>query len=229
MSSPTVDYILGDALMHAHKAADVSDLTTTLDTLYVNTSGDLMTGALKGYITVDILSNILALTPTGNQLAYASDTSEFYLYTGSVWKVAPLELSTRSATPDMGAYTQTQGQGISDPQGYYDTAITDKLLHNCAIKSNGDAIEGSVRTTTTGYFQIYLNARWNTVVINFVFREDSTGTHELEHQPVGFNFYYEIMSGNSDALGIDGKPIIQQYSADMGAFQSDLVIDFGTF
>lgn len=206
MPSPTVDYILGDALMHSHNAGDMTNL-----------------------VTVATLATILATTPTVTTLAFASDTSEFYLYTGSAWKVAPLELSTRSATPDMGAYTQSNGQGISDPQGYYDTAITNKLLHNCAIKYNADTTEGAVRTTPTGYFQIYLNARWNTVVINFIFREDSSGAYELEHQPVGFNYYYEIMSGNSDNLGIDGKPIVQQYSSDMGAYQSDIIIDFGTF
>lgn len=200
---PLVD---GDLVMHEHEAGDVSNL-----------------------VTVAILATILATTPTVTTLAYASDTSEFYFFDGSAWKVAPLELSTRSATPDMGAYTQTDGQGISDLQGYYDTVITDKLLTNCAIKGNANTTEGSVRTTTTGAFQIYLNARWNTVVINFVFREDSTGAYELEHQPVGFNLYYEVMSGNSDNLGIDGKPLVQQYSADMGAFQSDIIIDFGGF
>lgn len=205
MPSYQVDY-LQDEVMHSHDAGDLSNL-----------------------VTVGTLATILATTPTVTTLAFASDTSEFYLFDGSVWKVAPLELSTRSVTPDMGAYTQTNGQGISDLQGYYDTAITDKLLHNCAIKGNANTVEGSVRTTTTGYFQIYLNARWNTVVINFVFREDSTGAYELEHQPVGFNLYYELITGNSDLLGVDGKPMVQQYSADIGAYQSDLIIDFGTF
>lgn len=35
MPSPTVDYILGDALMHSHGAGDITDLTTTLDPRYL--------------------------------------------------------------------------------------------------------------------------------------------------------------------------------------------------
>lgn len=228
MPYPTVDYILGDALMHTHKAGDITDLTTTLDPLYVNTSGDLMTGALKGYITVDILSNILALTPTGNQLAYASDTSEFYLYTGSAWKVMPIELETEAAAPDMGAH-EVVGLGKSDKAGYYKDAITDKSLSNIRILGNVRTEEGAIRTTASGIFQVYLNGVWNTVVINFVFREDSTGKYELEHIPVGFSWYYEIMSGNSNEVGLDGYPIVQQYTANMGVYGPLLIIDGGVF
>ena len=76
---------------------------------------------------------------------------------------------------------------------------------------------------------MYLNSVWNDVVINFVFREDSTGAYELEHQPIGLVLYYEIMSGNSDLIGIDGRPMLQQYGASMDAYQMDLQIDGGTF
>jgi len=43
----TIDKILGDALMHDHVSADISDLTTTLDPRYVNVTGDTMTGDLN--------------------------------------------------------------------------------------------------------------------------------------------------------------------------------------
>lgn len=226
MATPTVDYLLDDNLvMHDHSA---SDLGAVLDTRYVNIDGDLMTSALKGYITVDLRATILALTPTGNQLAYATDSNEFYLYDGTNWKVMPLELETETSTPDMGAFN-ADGLGVSDRTGYYKYAITDKNLSNIRILENARNEEGAVRTTTGGVFQVYLNSRWNNVVINFVLREDSAGTYELEHAPVGFVYYYEIMSGNSDRLGLDGKPIVTQYSSSMGCYQANLQIEGGSF
>jgi len=179
-------------------------------------------------VLVDTKANILATTPDAGKLAYATDTLEFYLYDGTNWKVMPLELETETSTPDMGAYN-ADGLGVSDKAGYYKEAITDKDITNSRILSSDRAEEGSIRTTTAGVFQIYLNSTWNNVVINFVLREDSDGTYELEHAPVGFDWYYEIMSGNSDKIGIDGRPIITQYSCSMGCYQQDLVLDGGQF
>ena len=74
-----------------------------------------------------------------------------------------------------------------------------------------------------------LDGQWNDIVINFRFREDASGAYELEHNPIGLTLWYEVMSGNSDAIGVDGRPLIQQYSASMGAYQQDLIIDGGDF
>jgi len=179
-------------------------------------------------LIVDTKVNILAKTPAAGRMAYATDTLEFYLYDGTNWKVMPLELETETSTPDMGAYN-ADGLGVSDKAGYYKEAITDKDITNSRILSSDRAEEGSIRTTTAGVFQVYLNSTWNNVVINFVLREDSSGVYELEHAPVGFDWYYEVMSGNSDNLGLDGRPIIQQYTSNMGAYQNDLVLDGGDF
>lgn len=205
MPSPTVDYILGDMLMHSHNAGDLSNL-----------------------VTVATLATILATTPTVTTLAYATDTSEFLLYDGTNWKVMPIELETEAAAPDIGAH-EVVGLGKSDKAGYYKDAITDKSLSNIRILGNVRTEEGAIRTTASGIFQVYLNGVWNTVVINFVFREDSTGKYELEHIPVGFSWYYEIMSGNSNEVGLDGYPIIQQYTANMGVYGPLLIIDGGVF
>ncbi len=179
-------------------------------------------------VIVETKAGILAQSPSAGKLAYATDTLEFYLYDGTNWKVMPLELETETATPDMGAYNQ-EGLGVSDKAGYYDTDITDKKLHNVTLLENANATEGSIRTTTSGVFQVYLNGVWNNVVINFVLREDSSGAYELEHAPVGFTYYYEVMSGNSDNLGLDGYPIIQQYTANMGCYGPTLELSGGTF
>lgn len=124
--------------------------------------------------------------------------------------------------PDIGV------EQTSDKRGYGLDYVTDKLISNCTIGSNSDEVEGSIRTNS-GYYQIYLNGVWNDIVINFRFREDSSGGYELEHKPVELELWYEVMSGNSDIIGIDGKPIFQQYTTNMGAYQSDLIISGGSF
>jgi hypothetical protein len=177
---------------------------------------------------------ILATAHSAGKLAYATDTLEFYLYDGTNWKVMPLELETETSTPDMGVYNQENstgvaGFGVSDRAGYYEDALTDKDITNSRILGNSRAEEGAVRTTSGGVFQVYLNSTWNDVVINFVLREDANGTYELEHAPVGFDLYYEVMSGNSDALALDGRPVFHQYESDMGCYQKDLAVDGGTF
>ena len=77
--------------------------------------------------------------------------------------------------------------------------------------------------------RVYLNGANEDVVTGFRFREDSDGSYELEHKPVGFEWWYELFSGNSDKIGIDGRPIIRQYSSDMGACQRPLVLSGGEF
>jgi len=116
----------------------------------------------------------------------------------------------------------------SDKRGYGNDYISDKVINYCTIGGGADDDEGAVRVVD-GVFQIYANGVWNDVVINFVLREDSSGSYEFEHTPVGFEWYYEIMSGNSDILGLDGRPVIQQYSSSMGAYQRDLQLDGGSF
>jgi len=180
-------------------------------------------------VLVNTRANILATTPAqSGVLAYTTDTAEFFLYDGTNWRVAPLELKTENETPDMGAHTTDQLEP-SDRAGYYDDAITDKALSNVRILESAVEEEGAIRTTTGGLFQVYLNGVWNDVVVNFRLREDSEGSYELEHRPIGFDLWYEVMSGNSDQLGLDGRPLVTQYSASMGAYQRDLVIDGGTF
>jgi hypothetical protein len=201
----TIDKLLGQPLLHSHSQSDVRLRTGTKAT-------------------------ILAVSGQTGELAYATDTSEFYLYDGSDWKVAPLELQTEAEAPDMGAHNE-DGLGTSDKMGYYSDAITDKNLHSIRLlEYKRTAEEGAIRTTTDGDFQVYLNSTWNDVVINFRLREDSDGNYEFEHKPIGFDKWYEIMSGNSsDYFDLAGKPVVQQYTTSMGAYQRDIIINGGTF
>jgi hypothetical protein len=174
-----------------------------------------------GKITVDTKANILATTASSGLIAYATDVERFYYADGTSWFEAPIALKARSANPNMGA---EQDEGLS---GYGYDYITDKNLDNCLVKGNARSVEGAIRTSATA-FQIYLNGVWNDIVINFRFREES-GSYELEHNPVGLTWWYEVSSGNSNYLGLNGLPLIQQYSASMGAFPCKLIIDGGDF
>jgi hypothetical protein len=177
------------------------------------------------FFIVDTKATILASTPTNAKIGLATDTDEMYLYdtNDDEWKVASLELKAEGANPDMG-YTQE-----NDKLGYHSDAITDKVLSWVKLGSGAEDEEGALRQVD-GIFQIYLNGAWNDVVINFVFREDSSGGYELEHQPVGFEWYYEVMSGNSgDYFDLNGLPVVQQYTTSMGCYQPKLQIDGGTF
>ncbi|GAG13276.1 unnamed protein product [marine sediment metagenome] len=184
-------------------------------------------------VDTDTKANILASTPTANALSYATDTFEFYLWDldNTEWRVAPLELQLMlSGVMDMGpGMPDLPGIIWNDRAGISENYITDKTLHNVRLLYSVLEEEGSIRTTTSGTFQVYLNSTWNDVVINFVLREDSSGDYEFEHKPVGFTLWIEIMSGNSDLLAINGLPIIQQYGASMGALPVPLQIDGRTF
>jgi|WetSurMetagenome_2_1015567.scaffolds.fasta_scaffold15037_3 hypothetical protein len=174
-------------------------------------------------VKVDTKANILALTATAGLIAYATDVNRFYYANGTSWYEAPIALKARSANPNMGI---DQDNPLS---GYSDVTITDKSIYNSRILGNANATEGSIRTTTTGYFQIYLNGVWNTVVINFVLRENATNSYVFEHQPIGFTEWIEIMSGNGRTLGLNGLPLVSQYQASMGAYGVPLQLDCGVF
>lgn len=169
-------------------------------------------------LTTDTKANILASTPTAGTMAFSTDTFEFYIANGTGWMKQDFALVPESANPDMG-YVQT-----SSKIGYRPTYLTNKVIENSSVGySNfvGTPPTGAIRITSTGYFQIYLNGVWNNVVINFVFRENSSYGYTFEHQPIGFTQYIEIMSGNSLAnVGLNGLPITQNYLTSMGPYPS---------
>lgn len=179
-------------------------------------------------ITIDTRANILASTPTGSALGFATDTNEFFIY-NSGWFVAPLELQIDDGTPDMGLQPPTI---FNDRAGYSDEYITDKSIYNSRLLGSVVEEEGSIRTSN-GTFQIYLNSTWNDVVINFRFREqtdDEGGSnYQLEHNPIGLDEWYEVLSGNSDQKGLNGLPITQNYHTDMGAYQTPIRVQGRSF
>jgi len=194
-------------------------------TIYDDYGVEIVTdhGALTGladndhpqYVLVNSTrSAILASSPTIRTVALSTDTLEMFVWNGIAWHVAPLELIEQGNTVDMGLlYPMVQ----NDRAGYTADYITDKTIYNSAIGGNANTDEGSIRVSG-GTYQVYLSGTWNDVVTGFRFREDDNGAYELEHRPIGFDWWVEVMSGNSDELGLNGLPLAQQYSVSMGAF-----------
>lgn len=173
---------------------------------------------------VDTKQAILNTSPPGVLIGFAYDTNEFLLYdtNRSEWYEASIPFFEQLATPTPGA------RGSGDGNGYYRDVVAYKRLSNIHIGGNNENIEGGLRLAAQG-FQGYFDGQWNDFVINFIFREDENDGYELEHIPVGFNEYIEISSGNSNWKGLNGLPLVQQYTSTPGANPLPLTIDGGTF
>lgn len=118
----------------------------------------------------------------------------------------------QQASPDMG-YLQN-----SNRAGYYPEKISNKDLKNVTIKGSYREERGSVRTTKSNEYQIYLGDEWKTIVTGFRFRENASGGYALEHKPVGFETWIAVHTGNSVNVGLNGKPMVQAYQVSMGAY-----------
>lgn len=124
--------------------------------------------------------------------------------------------------PDIGAI-QT-----SDVRGYGRDYIAEKTLAYCRIGASAFDEEGAVRIKNN-IFQTYINGEWLDVPTGFRFRQDPNGNYEFEHKPTGFEWWIEVSSGNSDLLGLNGLPLVQNYAVSMGAYPVPLELDGGTF
>lgn len=173
-------------------------------------------------LKVDTEANILATSAAITGFAYGTDTEQFYLADGANWRRLSLKMNAEPQAPDMGSETD------STKDGYYEDAITDKDISNSKIGSNANNEERSVRTAATG-LQLYLNGQWNDLYELYL-REDDTFGYVVEHLPIGFDEYIEVMTGNSlQNLGLNGRPITQQYKTSMGVYPAPQIIDGGTF
>lgn len=185
------------------------------------TTGKLdLVNSASGGIDPDTKANILALTPSSPQTALATDTGEFFVWDGSSWNIASLELSNQPNAIDAGAYQ-------SDVLGYYYDALSNKFIYNCVLRGSDRQLEGSIRINTEvspTTFEIYLRGQWNTIIYNYVI--DSTTNYELVHTP--FQREIDVRSGNSNDISLSGYPVIQEYQTSAGAYQPPVVISGGS-
>ena len=112
---------------------------------------------------VDTKSNILASTATTGKITFASDTQEFYVADGSVWRAHALPLGGVSVGPDIGALA------FKEDWGYGQKDIASKNLHSVVIKDFTEGItqleRGAFRCNyTSNSLQYYDGTQWLTVI-----------------------------------------------------------------
>lgn len=181
-------------------------------------NGLLLTGnTITALVIVDTRDTIVALTPTADQIAFATDTKRFMFADGTNWQESSTEYKPRTAK-DMG-HTQDSSQ-----LGYGETYITDKTLHNVRILESVLNAKGSIKVSEDidgiQSLQIFINGAFNDLPADITFIDaDGNYIHSINNQTI------EIMSGNSTVLGMNGLPKIQQYKVSMGAFPFPRVLD----
>lgn len=233
-------------------ATNVQTAINELDTEKVAKAGDTMTGDLNvpdeaygapwdgstevptknalydkiqslSAMAVGTEATILALTPTSGLTAYGTDTQFFYVADGTNWRRASLKFYTDSANPDMG-YLQNNAK-----DGYYATFITDKYLYNVVLQGyNGTAVNGAIRINTSATpdtLEIYMrDTGWFTIIYDL-----SMSLGYFVHYPFSATQAVKVWSGNSNELGLNGRPVIQEYDVSMGAYQPAKVLWGGQF
>jgi hypothetical protein len=168
----------------------------------------------------DTEANILAANKTAGQFAYSTDTLKVFVSTGSTtWRELNFPTVLANPNPDMG-YVQT-----SSRLGYGSDYVTDKQLSNVLIGGNARTENGAVRVDVSkdpDTLEIYLRGLWNQLLYD--------GTYingDFRHRPLGQQIY--VWSGNSVAIGLNGRPIIQEYKSSMGAYPPPRTINGGVF
>lgn len=169
--------------------------------------------------TIDTRENILALSPAEPQMAYATDTEELLLWDGSAWRVASIALSEISVGQDQG-WTQD-----NDKRGYGEDYTDGKKHTSMGIGAfNETPYEGAIKVDASQSpitFEIYLRGQWNQIFYDF-----QMVNGDLEHIPE--TYVIDVRSGNSNEVGLNGIPIVQEYSVDHGCYPYPTVIDGGT-
>lgn len=156
--------------------------------------------------------NILALTPTAGLNAFATDTLNYFIADGTNWNRSMFPHTVDNSNPDMGLpiYNNSWGYGID--------YISNKSLNSTKFGFTANNEEGAVRVNTQSlinFLQVYLNGVWKNVTAGFTFREVSG---VLQTLPVGYAWWYEVYSGNSDLKDSDGSPFVKGYITDIGAY-----------
>ena len=176
----------------------------------------------------DTLRNILVNdTPVTGQLAWATDYNVLLAAFGSVWYVDSSYLTLKPSNPDVGLFA------YNNRIGYAPTYITDKEIDNCNLGGNSTTTAGGLRYNATGVagtspsVQAYFSGQWNNLVANLNLIE--AGGILEQSPPVGYTQTYQVFSGNSTALGLNGIPLVQGYVASLGAYPPLADVSAGAF
>lgn len=169
---------------------------------------------------VDTRANLLATTPDGDgQIGFTTDYLEAFIAYNSGWYLHPFRLILDPAAPDMGA-DWLENSRI----GYGIDYITDKRLSNVSVGSNATTETGALRLNLDNSpptLEMYDGTSWG-VYVAF-----DLSNNDLRHTLLGYAI--KVWRGDSVALGLNGRPLVQEYQISMGAYPVPLVIDGGSF
>lgn len=219
--TPTLDLLTAELLMHSHKPDDISPQAHG-SALGADTLDDLHATNFWVYLR-NTRAFILAWNP-GSQptFAYANDYKELYIWYGE-WYQLPFHVVADPATPDIGY------EDDSNKLGYGDTYVSDKLLANCVLGYSASTAEGSIRVNPTSLsgatlpqIQIYLSGAWRYIMWDITYQNN-----DCRHTPFGEQI--KMWSGCSIAVGLNGRPIVNEYQVSMGAYPAPFTINGGTF
>ena len=147
-------------------------------------------------------------------------------YTATTVEGLIIELASRFVRKTNPTQKDQGYEQNSSKDGITADYISDKTFHNIAIKGHPATKQvGSFwldTTVTPSVLHIYTNGATRDIKIDF-----TTVNSELEHQPL--EFAIDVWSGNSNQLGVNGLPLVQEYKASQGAYPVPILIDGGTF
>lgn len=175
----------------------------------------------------DTYANIMAAAKGAGQLALCTETNvnghyPLYISLGAgAWALLPFAAILDSESPDMGPDAE------NNRLGYGSDYISDKTLSNVQIGNNSNANEGGIwvdPSTSPKTLYIRLNSTNNTILYDF-----SIALGYLVHYPFSTTQAVKVWSGMSIEVGLNGRPIINEYEVDMGAFPAPRVLNGGTF
>jgi hypothetical protein len=163
------------------------------------------TGAAGPGLVSATRAAILAETPAGDAVRFASDSKELAVYTSATgWLFIPWSGIARGANPDIGLYPFPP---TAERLGYAEDAITSKRLSNVWLGDNQEARAGALRVLNE-VFGVFLNGSWRDVVTGFRFRERD-----------GLSVWIDVTTGDSlDWLGLNGRPIVHNWTVDIGPY-----------
>lgn len=169
----------------------------------------------------DTKANVIAATKTAGQVGYATDTNEIYISLGSgSWRVIPFP-TLAEVGPDMGLDLE------NNRLGYGVNYISDKSLNNVTIGGNPVTGEGGIwldPSTSPKTLYLRANSANNTILYDF-----SLSAGYLIHYPFESDEAVKVWSGMSVEVGLNGRPIINEYTKDQGAYPAPRILNGGTF
>jgi len=180
-------------------------------------------GGGGGISIIDTRAVVMATTLDAGLMGLTTDTNELCVSLGGgSWLVSPFQLLTADPDPDIGLYEW------NNRLGYGTDYVTDKLLANVWLGSNAGTTEGSIwvdpPTVNPRKLYVRLNSTNNTVIIDF-----SLLLGYLVHYPFSTTQAIKVWSGDSLEVGLNGIPVIQEYTSDIGAYPAPYIIHGGLF